>query len=66
MGGTGCISLTFSLLLSFVFHVSNFKSNLVSVSHITKAWNCSITFLPSYFISEDLKPIGKRHEDQGL
>lgn len=42
--GTGDISHTSSMSLSSIFHVPNFKYNLVSLSHLTKSMNCSITF----------------------
>lgn len=44
VAGTGYIPLTSSLPLSFVFHSPNFKLNLVSVSHIIKVLNCSVSF----------------------
>lgn len=36
VAGTCCIPLTFSLPLSFVFYVLNFKLNLAFISHILK------------------------------
>lgn len=44
--GTGFILLTSSFPLSYVFHVPNFKLNIVFVNHITKTLNCSVTFFP--------------------
>lgn len=46
VAGTGSIPLRFYFPLPSVFHVSNFRLNLVSVNHITKALNCRVTFLP--------------------
>lgn len=64
----GSISITPSLPLSFVLHVSNFTLNLLSVSHLTKSLNCSITFFSSYCVFQDLgsRTIGRGHEDNGL
>lgn len=38
-----------TMSLSLVLHVPNFSTNLLSVSSITKALNCSVTFFPTYF-----------------
>lgn len=42
-------ALVLCLPLSFVFHVPTIKLNLVSVSHITKTLNCSVTYLRIMF-----------------
>lgn len=48
--GTGCIHVSSSLSLSFVFHVPNFKLNLLFVSHLMKSLNYSVTFfLPNVY-----------------
>lgn len=67
--GTRCIPLSSFLPLSFMFHVFNFKLNLVSISYITKVLNCSVTFFHLSFVFQDLKMgkiIGKGHENLGL
>lgn len=50
----------------FCFHVSNFFLNLLSISHLTKNLNCSVTFFPSYCVFQEIaikQTIGLRHED---
>lgn len=52
-----------------MFHVPNFKLNLIYVGHFTKALNCGVTFFLSYCIFQDLKmgkTIGQGHGDQRL
>lgn len=53
-----------SLHLSSIFHVPNFSLNLLSISYITKSLNCSVTFLPSYYVFQDLEK--KRTIGRGL
>lgn len=36
------------------FYVPKFQLNLVSISHLTKALKCSITFFASYCVIQDL------------
>lgn len=65
---TDCISLTLCLYL-YVFHAPNFKLNLVSINHVTKALNCNVTFFPSYCVFQDLEmqqTICRGHEEQPL
>jgi hypothetical protein len=38
-----------------VLHVPSFPFNLLSISKITKALNCSVSFYPSLCIFQDLK-----------
>jgi hypothetical protein len=55
--------------LLFVLHVPGFPFNLLSISKITKALNCSVSFYPSLCIFQDLKTwrmIGMGHEVGGL
>lgn len=69
IAGKGSILVTSTLPLSSVLHVSNFTLNLLSVSHLTRSLNCSVTFFPSYCVFQDLnlkRTIGKGHEDNGL
>lgn len=47
----GNIPATSNLLLSFILHVLNFTLNLLSISHLTKSLNCSVTFSLLLFIS---------------
>lgn len=66
--GHGDIIAT-SLLLSSVLHVPNFTLNLLSISHLTKSFNCCVTFFPSHCVFQDLKTkttIGMGHEKDGL
>jgi hypothetical protein len=52
-----------------VLHVLGFPFNLLSISKITKALNCSVSFYPSLCIFQDLKSkrmIGMGHEVGGL
>lgn len=69
IAGKGNIPVTPSLPLSFVLHAPKFTLNLLSVSHLTKSLNCSVTFFPSHCVFQDLSSrmmIGKEHEDNGL
>jgi hypothetical protein len=62
--GSGTIHLSPDIELT-VLHVPGFPFNLLSISKITKALNCSVSFYPSLCIFQDLKTrrmIGMRHE----
>ena len=45
---------TFSLPLSSVLSLPNFCFNLISVSKLTHALNCSISFFPDHCLFQDL------------
>jgi len=67
--GSGTINATPSLSLSSVLHLPQFSFNLISVSKLTRALNCCISFFPDYCLFQDLmtnKTIGKGHESGGL
>jgi len=69
--GIEIANATFSLSLSFVIYVPSFPLSLLSVSRITRALNCSVTFYPTFceFQFQELemkKMIGIGHEKDGL
>jgi transposase InsO family protein len=67
--GSGTTHLSPDIELSSVLHVPGFPFNLLSISKITKALNCSVSFYPSLCIFQDLKTrrmIGMGHEVDGL
>lgn len=67
--GKGDIVAIPSLHLSLVFHVPNFSLNLLYINHIIKSLNCSVTFLSSYCVFQDLemkRTIGQGFEKNGL
>lgn len=69
IAGKRNISVTLSLPLTSVLHVPKFTLNLLSVSHLTKSLNYSISFFPSHCVFQDLslrKVISRGHEDNGL
>ncbi|KAK4403247.1 Retrovirus-related Pol polyprotein from transposon RE2 [Sesamum angolense] len=57
------------LTLTNVPFAPKFPVNLLSVNHLTKTHNCSVTFYPSYCVIQDLqtqRTIGTGHERGGL
>jgi hypothetical protein len=69
VAGSGHTHLCPDIKLLSVLHVLGFPFNLLSISKITKALNCSISFYPSLCIFQDLKTqrmIGMGHEVDGL
>lgn len=46
--GKGSIQCPPTMSLSSILHMPNFSINLLSVSSITKALNCSETFFPTH------------------
>ena len=67
--GSGTTYLSPDIELLSVLHVPGFPFNLLSISKITKALNCSVSFYPSLCIFQDLKTwrmIGMGHEVDGL
>jgi hypothetical protein len=69
VAGSGHTHLSPDIKLLSVLHVPGFPFNLLSISKITKALNCSVSFYPSLCIFQDLKTrrmIGMGHEVGGL
>jgi hypothetical protein len=69
VAGSGHTHLNPDIKLLSVLHVPGFPFNLLSISKITKALNCSVSFYPSLCIFQDLKTqrmIGIGHEVGGL
>jgi transposase InsO family protein len=69
VAGSGHTHLSPDIELLSVLHVPGFPFNLLSISKIIKALNCSISFYPSVCIFQDLKTrrmIGMGHEVGGL
>lgn len=67
--GSGTIELTPSVSLSSVLSLPNFSFNLLSVSKITRALKCCVSFFPDYCVFQDLstkKIIGRGRESDGL
>jgi hypothetical protein len=67
--GKGVLHPTKSLSLPSILFVPDSPFNLLSVSQLTKALNCSITFDPTLCAFQDLKTkkmIGSGHEKNGL
>jgi hypothetical protein len=65
----GHTHLSPDIKLLSVLHVPGFPFNLLSISKITKALNCYVSFYPSLCIFQDLKTrrmIGMGHEVGGL
>lgn len=56
-------------VITNVYHILEFKYNLLSVSKVTKEWGCLVTFFPHFCVFQDLytgkvREIGK--ENDGL
>jgi hypothetical protein len=69
VAGSGTTHLSSDIELLSVLHVPGFTFNLLSVSKITRALNCLVSFYPSLCIFQDLKTrrmIGMGHEVDGL
>ncbi|KAJ9558572.1 hypothetical protein OSB04_013186 [Centaurea solstitialis] len=67
--GPGTIELTPSVSLSYVLSLPKFSFNLLSVSRITRALNCSVEFFPEFCVFKDLlmkKIIGRGREVDGV
>ena len=67
--GSGIIFSTPSLPLSSVLSLSNFSFNLISVSKLTRALKCYISFFPGFCLFQDLMTkqiIGRGRESVGL
>ena len=65
----GVMSLSPTIILSFVLHVLNFAYNLLSVSRLVKQFNCAVIFLPSSCLLQDVSSkrwFGKGYERDGL
>jgi hypothetical protein len=69
VAGSGHTHLCPDIKLLFVLRVPGFSFNLLSISKITKALNCFVSFYPSFSIFQYLKKwrmIGMGHEVGGL
>jgi hypothetical protein len=69
VAGSGTTHLSLDIELLSILHVHGFPFNLLSISKITKALNCLVSFYPSLCIFQDLKMrrmIGMGHEVGGL
>ncbi|KAL0326609.1 UNVERIFIED_CONTAM: Retrovirus-related Pol polyprotein from transposon RE2 [Sesamum angustifolium] len=69
ISGSGTVRPTDYLTLTNVLFAPKFPVNLLSVNHLTKTHNCSVTFYPSYCVIQDLqtrRTIGTGHERGGL
>ena len=67
--GSDTIFPTPSLPLLSVLNLTNFSFNLISMSKLTQALKCYISFFPSFCLFQDLMTkqiIGRRHESRGL
>ena len=67
--GSGTIFPTPSLPLSSVLSLPNFSFNLMSVSKVTRALKCYISFFPDFCLFQDLvtkQIIGRGRESGGL
>lgn len=67
--GSGIVRPCKDITLSSVLLVDQCPYNLMSVSHITKSLNCSVTFFPTHCVFQDLKTkqmIGGGYEQSGL
>ncbi|CAL9006318.1 unnamed protein product [Prunus brigantina] len=52
---TGYMRLTPDLSLDGVLHVPKFRVNLLSVSKLTRALNCMVTFYPDFCVVQDVE-----------
>lgn len=67
--GRGSAVATSSLPLSSILYLPKFPFNLLSISQITRALNCFVSFFPGYCLFQDLltkRIIGKGKEVRGL
>ena len=67
--GSGSVNLTPLISLSSVLSLPQFAFNLISVSKLTRALKCCISFFPDHCLFQDLTTrqiIGKGHESGGL
>ena len=67
--GSSTIFLTPSIPLSSVLSLTNFSFNLISVSKLTQALKCCVSFFPDYYLFQDLltkQIINREHESGGL
>ncbi|EOY09554.1 Uncharacterized protein TCM_024962 [Theobroma cacao] len=67
--GSGTINPTPSISLSNVLNLPKFSFNLISVSKLTSALNCCISFFPNFCLFQDLttkRIIGTGRESEGL
>lgn len=67
--GKGNVLFSPKITLSSVLHVPNMTCNLLSVSKLTKANNCSVVFYPNHYVFRDLslgRMIGSAKKKGGL
>jgi len=66
---TGLCKISPRSVITNVYHIPEFKYNLLSVSKVTKELNCSVTFFPHFCVFQELytgkvREVGK--EEDGL
>jgi len=64
---TGSCHISPTIIVTDVFHIPEFKYNLLSVSKMTKELGCSVTFFPHFCVFQELytgkvKAIGKKSD----
>ena len=67
--GSSTIVPTPSIPLTSILSLPNFSFNLMSVSKLTQALKCYISFFPDFYLFQDLmtkQVIGRSHESGGL
>lgn len=67
--GSGTVRLSSSISLPSVLNLPGFSFNLMSISKVTRALNCCVSFYPDHCLFQDLltkRIIGKGHESGGL
>ena len=67
--GSGSVDITSDISLTNVLCLPKFPFNLLSVSKITRAYNCGVFFFPGYCVFQDLltkKIFGRGYESDGL
>ena len=51
---TGSMKLCNDMTVDNVLYVPNFKANLLSISKLTRALGCNVTFYPDFCVMQDL------------
>ena len=65
----GSVKLSNDMTLKYVLYVPDFKVNLLSISKLTHALGCNVTFYPDACVVQDLttkKTIGSSSQSNGL
>lgn len=52
--GSGKVTLPNGMKINSVLHIPDFQCNLISVSKLTKDYNCAITFVANLCVMQDL------------